>query len=229
MEKTFNFILIIGILIALYFCIEKYNAPKKNTNSSNKSPNKSEIVEEFNMDKLYNENIPESSKIKFNYEETPIEKEFLKEQESGVNLNSWYPNTWIEKIDENGNPIYNSRENISKKSEDIIEAKAINNYLFDPQRNLNIGGVVDPDEMDTQNLSIKQIYDKSFVDYKKMAPKKNMLDIDPDSNIVNAASNLTFYSPDTWVYENEKPENGGTIYDGISACDPSSMGSVALF
>ena len=29
----------------------------------------------------------------------------MKEQIQGVNLNTWYPNTWIEKIDENGNPI----------------------------------------------------------------------------------------------------------------------------
>ena len=69
----------------------------------------------------------------------------------------------------------------------------------------------------------KYFYDKSLIDYKKLAPKKNMAEIEPDSNVVNAASNLSFYSSDTWVYENEKPENGGILYDGISASDPSSL------
>lgn len=227
MEKTFNFILIIGVLIALYYCIQKYkniNKEKSVVSESNK------ILEEFNMDKIYNENIPESSKIKFDYEVKPIEKQFMKEQELGVNLNSWYPNTWIEKIDENNNPVYNSRENVTGIKDEIVEAKTLNSYLFDPQRNINMGGVVDVESPEqVAGKTLREIYDNSFIDYRKTIPKKIMTQTEPGFNVVNAASNLSYFTDDTWTYENEKPENGGILYDGISASDPLTIGTVALF
>jgi hypothetical protein len=225
MEKTFNFILIIGILIAVYFIMEKYNNKKIKSNLVNVE---NKTIEEFNMDRIYNENIPETSKISFDYGVKPIEEQFIIEQEMGVNLNTWYPNTWIEKIDENNQTIYNSRENITGQKDQYVEAKALNSYLFDPQRNINIGGVVNPDD-ESVSLAIKDVYDKSFIDYKKLANNKKMIEIEPDNNIIKAASNLNYFSNDTWVYQNEKPENGGIIYDGISASDPASIGTVAQF
>ena len=84
MEKIFNVILIIGLLVTLYFCIQKYKkdhglisiSDKQNIVSeenSTKQPlskaNNKELVEKFNMDKIYPIETEPDQTIKFNYEE----------------------------------------------------------------------------------------------------------------------------------------------------------------
>jgi hypothetical protein len=52
-----------------------------------------------------------------------------------------------------------------------------------------------------KDITIKDIYDNSFVDYKKLIPKKKKKENDTSKK---AASNLSFLTSDTWIYGNEK-------------------------
>ena len=51
--------------------------------------------------------------------------------------------------------------------------------------------------------SAKDVYDNSFVDFKKLCPKKTIVNDKSNTNYLEGASNLTFITPDKWVYENE--------------------------
>jgi hypothetical protein len=224
MEKIFNLLLLIGVLFALYLCIQKYKPEKKLKQEGKLSTKPSETKEEFiNLDKVYYINKEPTNKVEFNYEQVrPIDKQFLKEQESGLQLSTWYPNTWIERIDENGNPVYNSRENVTGLKEDFIESKARFTYEFNSPRSVQMDGIADPDDFkDGKGRTLREIYDNSFVDYKKLVPQKKVKFVDPeDLNTQTAGSNLSFINPDTWVYDKEKPENGGKFEDGLLASDP---------
>jgi len=213
MKKIFNIILLIGILYALYLLIQKH-----------KSNNKPETNEDFTES---NETL---KSVKFIYDtERPIEKQFLKEQEKGFLSNTWYPNTWIERIDENGNPVYNSRENVTGVKEDFVEDKSRFTYEFNSPRSVQMDGVADPNDFKNGNgRTLQEVYDKSFVDYKDMIPNKSKREIEADQmNTQKGGSNLSFISPDTWIYEQEKPENGGIIANGLTAFDPLSFNSTA--
>ena len=128
-------------------------------------------------------------------------------------------------IKENGNAEYGKDER-----EGFIEAKARFNYeLYDP-KTTHMNGVSDPNDfVNGEGKTLKEVYDSSFVDFKELIPKKNKVDIPENSAYLNGASNLNFITPDTWVYENEKPENGGQILNGLYASDPSVFSSNALF
>jgi hypothetical protein len=228
MEKIFNIILLIGVLYVLYLCIQKYK-PISDLNKKTKPTDNSK--EEFiNLDKVWYIDKEPTNKVKFTYEnERPIDKTFLKEQDFGSQLSTWYPNTWIEKIDENGNPVYNSRENITGVKEDFIESKARFTYEFNSPRTVQMDGIADPNDFkDGRERTLKEIYDNSFVDYKKMIPKKRQVQMDSEQlNIEPGGSNLSFISPDTWIYEQEKPENGGKFETGLMASDPYASNSIS--
>ncbi len=219
MEKIFNVILIVGILVTLYFCIQK-------NKDENIVPTK-KITENFNTDKLFFNETEPPKKIEFNYGQLrPIDKQFLKEQEIGVNQKSWVPNTWIDHIDENGNPVYKSRE--EPNIETFIESKARFSYEFNSPRTVQMDGIADPSDFKNgKGRTLKEIYDNSFVDYKKMVPEKRKMDLDGMVPTKNAGSNLSFIEPDNWVYENEKPENGAKFDNGIFAYDPYASNSLA--
>ena len=184
------------------------------------------------MDKIYvNEKIVEPT-IQFNYDKPrEIDKQFQKEQDYGAGLKTWYPNTWIERIDENGNPVYGSREKETGNVENFIESKARFSYEFNSPRSVQMGGVADPDDfVNGEGRTLKEVYDNSFVDFKKLVPQKEVVgDSSVQTYSQSGASNLTFISPDTWIYENEKAENGGQILKGLYASDPLTMDSVAIF
>lgn len=240
MEKMFNVLLVFGVLVALYYCIQKHKkenvstntgANKKvDTNTNANSNTLGEVVENFNMDKIkYNQPI-ESSKVQFDYKTKPIEREFLNEQKNGANVTPHYPNRWIESFDSEGNPVFNSRDQVTGTVETFIEPKARFTYSFNQEKTLNMDGVADPDDfIDGRGKSLKEIYDNSFVDFKKLVPKEKIINGEPNTNFMQAASSLYYLTPDTWVYENERPENGGNSFDGIFASDPSTMGSDAMF
>jgi len=225
MEKTFNVILIIVLLVGLYYCVKTYNYNNNNVK-----------VEKFDsiQTKIFNQPTIINQPIKFNYGHLrPIDKQFLKEQAYGVNANTWYANTWIDSIDENGEPIYDSRDNHSKTKETFIESKARFSYEFNSPRSVQMDGVADPtDFINGQARTIKEVYDNSFVDFKKLIPTKTVIGTNENINNTNAhlgASNLSFVNPDTWVYQDEKPENGGKFSNGIYASDPMTLGTVALY
>ena len=215
-EKIFNIGLIVSILVILYLCIQKFKSAK-NTNP----------VEKFNMDKLFiNEHEP-SSKVEFNYGSDkirPIDRQFMKEQEHGVAQHTWYPNTWIERIDESGNPVYGQRE--EPDTEHFIESKARFSYDFNSPRIAKMDGIADPDNfIDGKGRTLHEVYNESFVDYKKLAPQKKKIEGTVPSK--NAGSNLAFIEPDNWIYENEKPENGGKFAGGVYGADPFATGSIS--
>jgi hypothetical protein len=215
-----NIILLTCILFALFLSIEKCSVELK----SNKP------VETFiNMDNIYYINKEETKPVSFSYEQVrPIDQQFQNEQLYGVQLSTWYPNTWIEKIDENGNPVYNSREKVTGVKETFIESKARFSYEFNSPRSFNMDGVADPTHFhDGNGRTLQEIYDNSFVDFKKMVPKKTVIKTDEEMITNNAGSNLSFVSPDNWVYENEKPENGGTFNNGLMADDPYASSSIS--
>jgi len=235
MEKIFNVLLVFGVLVALYYYIQKQKKENEfmklsKTQVNNKPGKLDELVENFNMDRIKYDQPILSNKVIFDYEMKPIEKQFLKEQQYGASITPHYPNRWIESFDSNGDPIYNSREQLTGTVETFIEPKARFTYSFNKEKTLNMDGIADPNDfIDGRGKSLKEIYDNSFVDFKKLVPKQKVINGEPNTNFIQAASNLFYLTPDTWVYENEKPENGGQSLDGVYAADPSTFGSDAMF
>lgn len=64
------------------------------------------------------------------------------------------------------------------------------------------------DSMDENDLpkTIAQIFDESITDFKKLTPPKESKTGD---FIIQGASNLSTFNPDEFIYDDEKPENGG--------------------
>jgi hypothetical protein len=218
MIEPFEIIVLVGIFIVIYLYIQKYN--KNNKNNKNNIKN----------DKLQNT-------IKKNTKEyKPIEKQFLEEQEHGVNLRIKYPNTWIEKINPDGTPEYNSREKVTGIPDTSVDPRAEFSYKFnensDPvsvasSRVIDING---PDSLNKfYDKTLKEIYEKSCVDYKDYVPYKEIIENKDNLNISDGASHLKYINPDMWVYQNEKPENGGKIADGLYAVDMDTLGTVAKY
>lgn len=204
MEKLLNIILLLCILILLNQCIQKNNKNKPRPNIQNNN-NFINNIERFNTDKLFIDKYIVPEKIEFKYNKRPIDKQFLQEQKNGVNLKSWYPNIWIEKFDDNGNPIYNSRQNTTGSIENFIEEKARFTYEFNEPKIYNMSGVADPNNfINNKGKTLQEVYDNSFVDYKKMVPKKTKY----DTSQINK-----------WDYEDERIENGGEISNGLYAYD----------
>ena len=233
MEKIFNVLLVFGVLVALYYCIQKH---KKESQYETKSEEKyyknpsNEVIENFNMDKIKYDQPIIPNKVEFDYGIRPIEKEFLNEQKNGASVTPHYPNKWIESFDTNGVPVYNSRDQVTGTVETFIEPKARFSYNFNKEKTLNMDGIADPDDfVDGRGKTLKDIYDNSFVNFKKLVPKEKIINGEPNTNFMQAASSLYYLTPDNWVYENERAENGGQSPDGIFAADPSSFGSEAMF
>ena len=228
MKEFYNIILIIITLFIVYYCIQsnKNNDffsvltpnPVLTSNPVNKNIENSPSPKIVNNDTKY---------INFDYDLRPIDKEYLKEQETGTFLNTWYPNTWIDHIDENGNPVYNSRENITGNSNDFLtKPKTSSSYEFNKNKTNNMSGVLSP--TDSQGKTIKEVYDNSMVNYKNLCPKKNIISDENSDIVMPGGSNLEYFTSDTWTYENENPENGGLLYNNLYADDPMSN-TVAVF
>jgi len=221
MNKIINEIIFIIILIVLYFCLQKY---KKNCNYNNNNNNNIKYTEDFitlNENEIENDN-----KIIFNYDTLrEVDEKFIKDQENKLNNNIIYPNKWIEKIDDNNNVIFNNinTDNIKKSNIEF-------SYDFNEPLVKNLDSVVDIKSFkENMGRTVKEVYDNSFIDYKKLIPKKNKIDVENELTYLNGSSDLTFITPDTWLYENEKPENGGEIKEGLYGNDPIMTDTVARF
>jgi hypothetical protein len=206
--------LFIGLLILLAFLVY--------INKNNKT------TENFNMDKiLYDDPLikDKQESIKFNYEQglNNNDEIFLEEQTKGMNLATRYYNHHIKYIDNTpeggGKPVYNTIE----PELDIVENKIRNTWDFNKPKVNNLDGYVDNDY---SGKTIREVFDNSFIDYKKLIPKKDLIQT---INHSDGASSLTYYTPDKWTYNGEKLENGGEIVDGLYASDPCTTGSVAIF
>ena len=233
MEKIFNVLLVFGVLVALYYCIQKHKKENQiEINIKEKDYKKSlpEVIENFNMDRIKYDQPIETNKVEFDYEVRPSEKQFINEQKNGASVTPHYPNRWIESFDTDNNPVYNSREQVTGTIETFIEPKARFTYDFNKEKNINMDGIADPNDfIDGRGKTLKEVYDNSFVDFKKLVPKEKIINGEPNTNFMQAASSLYYLTPDTWVYENERTENGGQSSDGIFASDPSTLGTEAMF
>lgn len=197
-----------------------------------KDLNKNKIIENTNV-KPYKKrthfspdgNVPE--KITFNYTIRPEDKEFLKEQKDGVNLSTWYNNAYIEKLDDNGKPIWGSREKETGKKDLFIQEHTRQSYEFNQPKSRHNDATIAPNA--ALNTKISEVYDNFFVNYKKLTPEKTKEKVEADNIVAKGASNLTFFAPDTWAYNDEKPENGGMIENGLYAADVNNLNPVAIF
>jgi len=202
-------------------------------NNEIKDNNNNDILNKYcNIDKINYEEYIKPQKIYYDYNIEDLEIQFMNEQKNGVHFTSLCPNRWIQSFDPDGNPIYNSRENVTGVLESFIEPKARFSYEFNKENTLKMSGIIDPDDfIDGRGKTIKEIYDNSFVDFKKLTPKKTIIDnvSEEKSNSIQAASDLYYLPPDNWIYENEKQENGGKSIEGIYASDPSVDGLEAVF
>jgi hypothetical protein len=237
MKDILNIILIIIILIGLNYCMQ----PKNNNLICNKP-----ITKQFEQQIPIHTQIPipipiqqniitqnekpvesfidlDTKYISFDYNVRPIDKKFINDQTGGSYMYTWYPNTWIDKIDENGKPLYKSRDNL-KDTSGI--PKTSYSYDFNNVKIGNMSSVLKPE--DSQGKTIKEIYDNSIIDYKSLGPNKNMLSDETSDIIMSGGSNLQYYTADTWTYENENQQNGGLIYDNVYGDDPMSN-NVSVF
>ena len=207
MNINFNEVLFTLILYFLYLCLVKY---KKN-----------DVIENETFEQIDNYN-----QIQFDYNNNLDYKDY---KDLGFNNGIIYPNTWIEKIDPITNkPIYKSRYDI----ENFYETKSQFTYELDDTNNYKtykMNGVIDPNDTNNKGKTIKQIYDDSFVDFKKKIPVKNIISNNINESKLECASNLSMLIPDTWIYDNENSQNGGLIKDGLYAYDNELLGQNAAF
>jgi len=225
MGKTFNCILILLSLYVVYLVVRQINNNNINNIEEDNNDHDHDDDEKFiDDDRLFKNYYTEPSTLKLNDDIKDVDKQFMIEQDIGMNLNTYYPNTWIEYIDASGNPHYNSRENVTSKKDLIVQNHVTNSYEFNKFKIDHLDGKTNDD---LENKTLKEIYDSSFVDYKKLE-KKKVLKSSNDKTI-NGASHLSIMAPDDWIYENEKAENGGEIDDGLYAVDYQVYGSNAQF
>ena len=142
-------------------------------------------------------------------------KKFNYQQDNAMTLASWNPNTYIKKIDENGKPIYDSiyNDNFPLMTHDV---------------NLTEINPIDGTAENNFGMSLKELYDKSIPNYKKIEPK---MTLNKSNDIIKTgASNLSSYTSEDWSYKNEKELNGGLIGD-LHAFDANNdiSNSVATF
>jgi len=213
MNKIINEIIFIIILIVLYFCLQKY-----------KSKNNKCIKQHENFITI--DEVEPNNKVIFNYDTLrDIDIKFINDQENTINSKIVYENKWVEKIDDNNEPVFN--DSLEK---DIKKANVEFTYNFKEQLVKNLDAPVDISSFkENMGRTVKEVYDNSFIDYKKLIPKKTKVDGENELTYLNGSSDLTFITPDTWIYENEKPENGGEILEGLYGNDPSVIDSVARF
>lgn len=62
--------------------------------------------------------------------------------------------------------------------------------------------------VDSVNKTIAQVFDDSITDFKKLTPTK---DYKTGDFIIQGGSNLSTFNIDEFVYDDEKPENGGVF------------------
>ena len=130
---------------------------------------------------------------------------------NNINKMSFYSNTWY------GN-------NYFDKNDNKIKNLYPNNYIdINPKIN-------NEETIDYKNFNktdkIKDVYDKLVYNYKNY-DKKKIIDI--NDTISSSVSNVAYYNPNTWIYENENINNGGFISDNLTAYDNMTEMNVGIF
>lgn len=123
--------------------------------------------------------------------------------------NTWYGNYYLE--DANDKEL----KNIYKTNNDM-------NLNPRPEDEKNI----DFKLMNSSN-KIKDIYNSYTNNYKDYE-KKKIINNNQDK-ILDGASDLSYYVPDTWIYENENIINGGNIQDGLTGYDDMAVVNTSIY
>jgi len=126
--------------------------------------------------------------IHFDYESVPIEQEkehiedrYQKELKSGAFVYPQYSN------------------------EKFTDQRVIyNNDMY--AKPIHINRTLDGMDENDLPKTIAQIFDESITDFKKLTPNKQSQTGD---FVIQGASNLSTFNRDDFVYDDEKPENGG--------------------
>lgn len=186
MKNILNLILYLIIIVILILFSNRLSITNRKKNL--------EIKEEFMSGdkKILKEekiSIPEGNPtISFNYDSVPnsVEENILdrynKESKNGANIYPQYDHS------------------------DFTQQKAIHDwrmYESTITRDRTLEMDTNKDELPK---TIKQIFDDSITDFKKLVPKKDAKTGDFTSQ---GSFNLSLFSPDSFSYDNERPENGG--------------------
>ena len=206
--KMINIIILICFIYLIYLLWDSHKEKFKNILPQLKNLYKpTEKFSNIYFDGLDNV-ISENIEIPDRTEEI---KKFNYQQDNAMTLASWNPNRYIKKIDENGKPIYDS----------IYDD---NFPLITQDANLTEINPIDGIAENNFGMSLKELYDKSLPNYKKIEPKMT-LDKSNDTKKIGA-SNLSSYTLEDWTYKNEKELNGGLIGGLYTA---NSSDSIATF
>ena len=132
--------------------------------------------------------------------------------------------------------IINDNDNVNKINYNIIKSwqpniyydnKTKQNKTFNDNNNFLENNIIykkDNNNENNDNKTIREVYDNKILNFKKNIPNK----IKNNNNIIECGSNLHILSPNEWNYNDEKPENGGEIKNGLYAYDDLINGGVAL-
>jgi len=122
---------------------------------------------------------------------------------------SWNGNYYLEHPNEELKKLYidNTNMNINPKPEEEKE--------------------IDLNLLKTSN-KIKDIYN-SYTDNYKDYEKKKLINSEEDNKILDGASNLSYFSQDRWIYENENIINGGLIDNDLTGYDEVFLSNNAIF
>ena len=176
-----NIFNLIIYVVIIYLLVQLCNNLQK-TSEKNFIKN----TKKFNKEQVVKEN----PTIYFNYEtvspeepKEPIKDRYQKEIISGTFINPQYTNN------------------------DFSDQRAIyNNDMY--AKPIHINRTLDSVDKNELPKTIAQIFDDSITDFKKLTPTK---DFKTGDFIIEGASNLSTFNPDEFVYDNEKPENGGVF------------------
>ena len=123
--------------------------------------------------------------------------------------NTWYGNYYLEKgNDTELKSIYdtNNEMNLNPRPED--------------EKNIDF-------KLMNSSNKIKDIYNSYANNYKDYE-KKKIINNNQDK-ILDGASDLSYYVPDTWIYENENIINGGNIQDELTGYDDMAIVNTSIY
>jgi hypothetical protein len=217
MKSIVNLIIYIGMIFLIIFLLNKLyksdNLDNENFTNTISRSEKDKNNDNMNLSETYEH-------IQFDYNDNNtkenINEQYNKELDFGVTLQPNYGN------------------NNMMKGSDINSDKDLFDYNGNVDQRTIYGDKLYTHPIHTErgdntyiNKPIKDLYDDSITDFKKISHKKQGNEGD---FVVSGNFNLGSFAPDFINYDNEKPENGGVLAgNDFFAFDPLASGSNAIF
>lgn len=208
-------ILILLFLIIIYFIIKSNKNYKVNENENENDKENENIIEPVKntkhvrfSDKLdYYEGM-ESQIISSTLPPIKVIEDKSSKSPSFYSK-SWYGNYYLENTNDTElKSIYdtNNEMNLNPRPED--------------EKNIDF-------KLMNSSNKIQDIYNSYTNNYKDYE-KKKIINNNQDK-ILDGASDLSYYVPDTWIYENENIINGGNIQDGLTGYDDMAVINTSIY